>query len=200
MLAVRAVWGHRGCGHPARTRGSSTRILSVNRDSFDVPLGALRAQGHELRVVRRGKLERDLVVDVDCRVPEGAEAVADVVLRSFEGGITVTGVVSSTWLGECRRCLRSLEGEVVAPAKEIFRRGAQPDEGVYSMDVDQLNLREMVLDSLFGALPVLPLCRDGCLGICPVCGEDRNVSSCRCEEPMADPRWSVLDSLREEGG
>ena len=180
--------------------GARPTMASVNRDGFDVPLGVLRAQGHELRIVRRGQLGRDLVADVDCRVPEGAEAVADVVLRSFEGGISVTGVVSSTWRGECRRCLRSLEGEVVAPVKEIFRRGAQPDLGIYSMGEDQLNLREMVLDSLFGALPVLPLCRDDCLGICPACGADRNVLSCGCEEPTADPRWSVLDSLSEEGG
>lgn len=125
--------------------------------------------------------------------------MAEVVLASFDGGVSATGTVSSVWQGECRRCLKALEGQVVAPVKEIFRRGAEPDEGTYPMGEDQLNLREMVLDSLFGALPVLPLCKEGCLGICPVCGADRNVSPCDCKAPVGDPRWAVLDSLRENG-
>lgn len=171
----------------------------MSRDCFDVALGELRAQGHEVRVVRRGPLVGGLVGDVDCRVPDGAEAVADVVVRSFDGGVSVTGTVRSVWQGECRRCLRLLEGEVVAAVKEIFRRGAEPDEGTYPMGEDQLNLREMVLDCLFGALPVLPVCSESCLGICPVCGVDRNVSPCSCEGLTGDTRWSVLDSLRQDG-
>ncbi|MGH9082909.1 MAG: DUF177 domain-containing protein [Acidimicrobiales bacterium] len=48
----------------------------------------------------------------------------------------------------------------------------------------------MVLD-----LPMAPLCRQACRGLCPVCGIDRNGESCVCVAPR-DPRWANLDVLR----
>ena len=64
------------------------------------------------------------------------------------------------------------------------------------MATTNVNLREMVLDSLFASLPVLPLCRADCRGICPRCGADRNLEECGCEEVEFDPRWSELNVLR----
>jgi uncharacterized protein len=136
------------------------------------------------------------LADVDSRVPAGAEAVADVTLDAFDGGVSVTGTVSSRWDGECRRCLNSLDGEISADARELFRRGGGADEGTYRMAEDHLNLREMVMDTLFAALPVLPLCREDCRGICPRCGTDRNAAPCACREVEVDHRWAALDVLR----
>lgn len=181
---------------PAREGLGLAHNVAVGRDSFIVAFSELRA-GAERRVVRTGRLASALVADVDSRVPAGTEAVAEVVVAAFDGGVSVSGTVTAAWEGECRRCLAHLEGPLVAPVKEIFRRGGGPDEGTYPMAEDQLNLREMVLDSLFAALPVLPLCQEGCLGLCPTCGADRNVSSCGCRQDEVDPRWSALEVLRE---
>jgi uncharacterized protein len=151
-------------------------------------------------VVRRGVLAEALIADVDSRVPAGSEVEADVTLEAFDGGVAVTGKVSGIWEGECRRCLCRLDGEVVAEVREIFRRGGGEQEGTYAMAEDHVNLRDMVLDALFVSLPLLPLCRPGCLGICAVCGADLNVSPCACGEVRPDPRWSGLDALRTAGG
>ena len=43
-------------------------------------------------------------------------------------------------------------------------------------------------------LPMKPLCTEGCLGLCPQCGADRNATPCACAEP-ADDRWTPLRSL-----
>ncbi|MGH9107551.1 MAG: YceD family protein [Acidimicrobiales bacterium] len=169
-------------------------------DPFDVALGDLRDRRAPHQVVRRGRLAEALEADVDCRVPAGAEAVADVVLDAFDGGVAVSGQVCSSWEGECRRCLGSTGGQLGAGVREVFRRGGGQDEGTYPMGEDRVNLREMVLDSLFAALPVLPLCRGDCQGICAGCGADRNVLPCDCAEVATDQRWAVLDVLREEGG
>ena len=182
---------------PARDDLRSPHNGYMGRDRFVVALSELRA-GAERRVVRSGRLESALVAEVDCRVPAGAEAVAEVGVLVFDGGVSVSGTVTSAWEGECRRCLAHLEGPLVVPVREIFRRGGGPDEGTYPMTEDHFNLREMVLDSLFAALPVLPLCREGCLGLCPICGADRNVSPCGCQRDEVDPRWSALDVLREK--
>lgn len=171
----------------------------VATDPFVVPLGDLRAERGERHVVRRGLVTEPLMADVDSRVPAGAEAVADVELQAFDGGVAVVGLVSSVWEGECRRCLRPVSGPLECGVREVYRRGGGDEEGTYPMDEDRLNLREMVLDSLFVALPVLPLCRPDCAGICPRCGADLNSGPCGCSEVRADPRWSALNALRLQG-
>ena len=46
-------------------------------------------------------------------VPAGAEAEADIRLRSYEGGIAVVGTVRAPWTGVCRRCATPVGGELV---------------------------------------------------------------------------------------
>jgi len=165
-------------------------------DPFDVGLKELRGARGTLHVVRSSTLTEPLVADVDSRVPGGAEVLADVVLEGFDGGVAVTGTVSTRWEGQCRRCLASLDGEISSEVRELFRQGGGEDEGTYRMAGDHLNLRAMVLDALFASLPVLPLCRPDCRGICPRCGADRNTVDCGCEEVEVDERWSALNVLR----
>jgi uncharacterized protein len=53
------------------------------------------------------------------------------------------------------------------------------------------------------ALPVQPLCREDCRGLCPRCGADRNVESCGCSEAKASSPFAVLGRLKipsREGG
>jgi uncharacterized protein len=45
-------------------------------------------------------------------------------------------------------------------------------------------------------LPMKPLCRDDCRGLCPVCGIDRNRHSCRCTREWEDPRLAALKQLK----
>ena len=172
---------------------------SVAVDPFEVALGEFRDLRGARGVVRRGVVAEALVADVDSRVPTGAGAVADVTLEAFDGGVAVTGKVSGMWEGECRRCLCNIDGELVAEVRELFRRGGGDEEGTYPMAEDHINLREMVLDALFVSLPLLPLCRTDCLGICAVCGADLNIAPCHCEQVRVDPRWSGLDALRTGG-
>ncbi len=172
-------------------------------DPFEVSLRELRGSRGTRQVTRSTVLTEPLVADVDSRVPAGAEVVADLTLEVIDGGVAITGTVSTSWEGECRRCLAALDGEVSSEVRELFLRGGGQDEGTYKMSDDHLNLREMVLDSLFAALPVLPLCRPDCRGVCPRCGTDRNLEECSCEEVELDPRWSELNVLRsgdEAGG
>jgi uncharacterized protein len=174
--------------------------VKMTVDPFDVSVKELRGSRGTRHVVRSGVLTEPLVADVDSRVPAGSEAVADLTLQAFDGGVAVTGTVSTRWQGECRRCLTNVDGEISSEVRELFRRGGGADEGTYEMHDDHLNLREMVLDSLFASLPVLPLCRPDCRGICPRCGTDRNVEECGCEEVEVDPRWSALNVLRSGDG
>src|SRR5256885_4385898 len=51
--------------------------------------------------------------------------------------------------------------------------------------------------TLFRSLPMQRVCSADCKGICPVCGRDRNESSCDCRVEAADDRWSALRKISQ---
>jgi len=68
------------------------------------------------------------------------------------------------------------------------------EEEVFSgkvIDLDPI-LREQVLL----ALPGYPVCREGCKGLCPVCGANLNERECGCERRVPDPRWAALKDIK----
>ena len=60
---------------------------------------------------------------------------------------------------------------------------------------DQIELEQLMNEQFQLALPMKPLCRDDCRGLCAVCGGNRNTTGCRCVERWEDPRLAVLESL-----
>ncbi len=135
----------------------------------------------------------------DSRVPEGAPADCDFVLESYDGGVMVTGRVRAPWSGVCRRCTAPVGGEVDIALKERYcdppARGEPEDEEAYPIEGDAVDLAPLVHEAILAELPLAPLCREDCLGLCPQCGADRNHETCSCVAPR-DPRWASLDVLR----
>jgi len=67
-------------------------------------------------------------------------------------------------------------------------RGKEIDLGAWFVELVQL------------AIPVQPLCRDDCRGLCPRCGVDRNHETCGCETVSPGSPFAVLRSLRKSEG
>ena len=130
-------------------------------------------------------------------MPSGAEAEADVTLEGVPGGVIARGHVTAPWEGECRRCLVAVGGELRCQVLEVFERSHDPDQ-TYPLLGDQLDLEPLVRDAVMLELPQAPLCREGCLGLCPSCGADLNEGGCGCEAEVGDPRWASLDVLRQD--
>ena len=169
-----------------------------------VPITTLRRsigqRQHELRSGPVGELRV-----ADSRVPHDAEAVADVDLDSVDGGIEVSGRIEAPWEGECRRCLRPVRGVLESEVRELYRRREpreplDDDEETYPLGGELLDLRPLVRDAILLELPIAPLCREDCAGLCPTCGADLGDGPCGCSPAAADPRWGALDVLREPGG
>ena len=124
-------------------------------------------------------------------VPAGVDIEVDVTLTPFEGGIDVVGTVTAPWSGICRRCAEPVSGELRIPVHERFAdaplAGAS-DEELYPIVDETIDL--VVLE-----LPMAPLCREDCAGLCVHCGANRNEGDCGCVAPR-DPRWANLDVLR----
>ncbi len=60
---------------------------------------------------------------------------------------------------------------------------------------DEIDLTEVMQDQVLMAIPIRPLCREDCQGLCPECGTDLNRSSCNCKRVVFNPKFHSLDSL-----
>jgi uncharacterized protein len=60
---------------------------------------------------------------------------------------------------------------------------------------EQIDLGQLVREQLQLTVPMKPLCRDGCQGLCPVCGINRNQERCECVTGWKDPRLAALEGL-----
>ena len=130
------------------------------------------------------------------------DALVDValVLQSFSGGLRAKGRVSAPWFGVCRRCSVAVLGVAQVALDERYVDHPEPgDEEAYAIENDFVDLAPMVHDAILLELPLAPLCREDCRGLCPYCGNDRNESDCECSAPV-DPRWATLDGLRFADG
>jgi uncharacterized protein len=131
------------------------------------------------------------------RVPPGHEVCVEVDLESVHGGVMAHGFVSTTWEGECRRCLGPAAGELRTEVRELFEQGSDEQE-TYRLRGEQLDLEPLARDAVLLELPQAPLCAEACKGLCPTCGANRNEAGCQCESTTVDPRWAALDVLRNQ--
>jgi uncharacterized protein len=171
-------------------------------DPFIVHVARLRrnagATSHEVRrgpVVLAGPLDELGIDPGRSVVPLDAEAECDITLRAFDGGIDADGTVRAPWEGICRRCTIPVTGELSIAVRERFGAAPIAEDELYPIVDDTIDLGPLVRDAIVLDLPMAPLCREDCKGLCPQCGADRNESECSCVAPP-DPRWANLDVLR----
>jgi len=105
--------------------------------------------------------------------------------------IWIRGTIHGIALQQCSRCLvdfsqiLELEFEVFC-AKLPSARTMSPkaldeeDGGVHFHDGHVLSIDSEIREAVLLGLPMRPLCREMCAGLCPRCGEDRNLGACRC--------------------
>ena len=137
------------------------------------------------------------VANSAAEVPDGEDVAADLVLESLRGGALVAaGTIDAPWSGECVRCLGLARGRLHVAVRELFEPGSDNEE-TYRLDGDEIDLEPLVRDAVLLELPLAPLCADDCQGLCPVCGVNRNQTSCTCAAEARDPRWSALDQLKD---
>ncbi len=72
-----------------------------------------------------------------------------------------------------------------------------PDEpGCFTIDEDNiLDLTEAIRQYALLTIPMKPLCREDCAGLCPTCGCNLNEGPCNCSPNPVDSRWSELSKL-----
>lgn len=165
------------------------------RHPLRVGIADLRRRPGTRRRVEESVPLDDLEVSTS-RVPPGAPVGVDLELETLSDGLVATGTIAAPWTGDCRRCLRPVEGRAVVEVREIFQ--PRPVEGeTYAMGEDVVDLEPMVRDAVLLALPLAPLCADDCRGPAPEqfptgLDDERDAAA---SAPPVDPRWAALSGL-----
>ena len=116
---------------------------------------------------------------------EPIHVAADVTRMGLDVYIDCT-VTTSVELA-CSRCLETFEHDLKIRSKMLFvpaRQGQKTstaEEGVY-LYREHVDLAAPIGEAIREELPMKPLCKADCLGLCPNCGKNRNESDCGCEE------------------
>lgn len=109
-----------------------------------------------------------------------AELVGDEVL--------IRGKVEMDARAECSCCAEFFS---TTYADSAFLRAYQLSE----LSGESVDMNPELRDAIILKIPNYPVCRDGCKGLCPVCGKNLNAGRCDCSAPEGDLRWGALDGL-----
>lgn len=107
----------------------------------------------------------------------------------------------------CNRCLKPIVERAESDVELMILVERHPeaggehglqerDLGVLYLEDERLDTGPILIEQLQLNIPMKPLCRADCQGLCPVCGADRNAGACSCEESSTDSRWAALAALK----
>jgi uncharacterized protein len=119
----------------------------------------------------------------------------------------LVGTLKSTLELQCSRCLEPYRMPVDIEFDQRYLPQSEatpeleaevPDEDLetsYYRD-EEIDLNDLVREQFYLALPMKPLCRDDCKGLCPQCGTNLNTGTCDCRPGWEDPRLAPLKALK----
>jgi uncharacterized protein len=153
-------------------------IGSVRDYEIDEPVD-ITGGGRESRVKGEVKLMRtQRSILAECSLDTDMELVCSRCLGTFRQPLTMG------FKEEYLPTVDMLSGAPLPPPEEA---------GAFTIDEHHvLDLTEAIRQYALLAIPMKPLCREDCAGLCPSCGQNLNRGRCDCNIESLDPRWSVL--------
>lgn len=121
-------------------------------------------------------------------------------------GLLVKGKMTASVVSLCSRCLKPVTYQVsyefeeeAFPSIDISTGLSLPvePESLVIDNTHTLDLTDMLVQYTLLTMPIKPLCRPDCAGLCPQCGANLNDSTCQCTAKPADVRWLKLTTLKE---
>ena len=134
-------------------------------------------------------------------VAPGAAVELELRLESVMEGVLVSGTATAALTGECGRCLDPVTSTISVDLQELY---AYPDSAtgettadgeVSRLDGNFLDLEPVLRDAVVLGLPLTPLCRPDCAGLCAGCGGRLDELPSGHTHEQTDPRWADLASL-----
>ena len=185
-------------------------------NTHDLPHRAGEMREHQLSLLLSEPLGVDLLA-----IKPGERIEVELRITSVDEGVLATGEITAVATGECGRCLDPITWPIDEAFTELFyyetaasraaekgKKGAksiskreekkdidlEADELTFMIG-DEIDLELPIRDAVILNLPVNPLCRDECPGLCQGCGEKWiNLPADHAHNPE-DPRWAAIKGL-----
>ena len=154
---------------------------------------------------------RKYEVDDEASIGDSTSVVrGEVMLLRTGRGILVTGKLKTEVQLTCARCLSQFRQPLTLEIEEEYfptidiLSGVpvsvpEDEPGAFSIDQNNiLDLGEAVRQYALLAVPIKPLCKQDCAGLCPACGVNLNVKTCECPPIVVDPRWQKLADAQKQ--
>ncbi len=128
-------------------------------------------------------------------------------VERVEDKVLVRGHCDGALVQECCRCLGDVRHELGFELTHVLEPRPEEEGGDAELELDDgdldvsyidgpdFELDDVVREHLILELPMNPLCREDCQGLCPTCGVDQNENECACTAPV-DPRWAALKQIK----
>lgn len=116
-------------------------------------------------------------------------------LNRTKEGVLVQAHIDTQRVGECTRCLDSVNHNLDFHIEELYAYHSQVDTEFRIGEDGVLDLNPLLRAEVLMALDGPALCREDCAGLCPTCGVNRNHTHCDCDDANIDPRMAILKQL-----
>lgn len=136
------------------------------------------------------------------RVQKSLEA--EVFIMVQEKGCFVSGSIKGRIVLPCSRCAEDMPLDVdrdfkvfeILPEEKTSPDIWGPDFLRYNNENLEIDIAGILWEQFVLALPEKPLCSEDCLGICPHCGQNKNLGLCKCGQDKNDPRMETFRKLK----
>ena len=169
----------------------------------------------DVATLREGtaRLDRHIAPDAMTREQDYrvlAPVVLEATVSRSRARVGIAGQATTTLELFCSRCLEGFAVPVTAtfdlsylpsdeaPVGSVEVEVADQDINTAYYQHGQIDMAELIHEQLYLVLPMKPLCKDDCQGLCPVCGANRNSTPCMCKTTWTDPRLAGLRALLNE--
>jgi len=143
---------------------------------------------------------------VDIIQDTGSDIQGEVILTRTDRGVLAKGTLYTEVEITCSRCLSlfkhplklNIEEEYLPIIDILTGYPVSIPNEAESLNIDEhhiLDLTEALRQYALLGIPMKPLCRENCAGLCPDCGRNLNPGACGCPSRETDYRWSKLKRM-----
>jgi uncharacterized protein len=209
------------------TQSTPQKIQYPNQSPWAIPVAQVGSRPGQSLDIDRDFPAPSGIGDEFYGVAEGSDVHVNARFDSIVDGLIFTATATARVTGECGRCLTEIDrdeeiqltsfmpyesaaemagkagktgGSGAADAREeTIIAGEEETEDVNPLSPggDFANIETLLRDGFTQAIPVTPLCRPDCLGLCPQCGINLNDHPDHVHE-TTDIRLSALEGLKEK--
>jgi uncharacterized protein len=154
----------------------------------EIPVGDLKLEASEVRVL--GKVAVELTAEKHAQE------------------VRVRGKLTAEFEVPCARCLEPVKVPLDAKFDQFYQSHEtrrlvgeielqEKDTEIAFYFGDFIEVSDIIREQILLGLPMKPVCREDCKGLCPRCGKNRNMEVCNCQALFLDPRFAQLLKIKD---